>query len=95
MAREGLFDDSGYQGFEECSRYEECSKECFEKFMNDENIPNQLLEMGYNKGIEMAAEKLENAFECDVCPAKEMCGWGRPCKDTLIKYLKNREVVDG
>lgn len=31
MAREGLFDDCGYSGFEECSRFEECSKEAYEQ----------------------------------------------------------------
>lgn len=29
MARQGLMDDSGYQGFEECSRYEECFNEAY------------------------------------------------------------------
>lgn len=31
MARESLFDGSGYIGFEECLRYEECSKEAYKK----------------------------------------------------------------
>lgn len=31
MAREGLFDDSGYMGFEECPRYVECCDEAYER----------------------------------------------------------------
>lgn len=47
---------------------------------------------GIEAGIEIAAEKLENAFECNECPAKEYCRWKNPCKDAFIKFFKNSEV---
>lgn len=35
MAREGLMDDTGYRGFNECSRQEECNKEAYEQGRDD------------------------------------------------------------
>lgn len=35
MAREGLMDDTGYSGFDECSCYEECNNEAYEKGRDD------------------------------------------------------------
>ena len=38
MARQGMFDDSGYMGFEECAKHEACCMEAesaiMEKFMD-------------------------------------------------------------
>lgn len=48
MAREGLFDDCGYSGFEECSRFEECSKEAYED--------------GYNKALEYLQERIDEEY---------------------------------
>ena len=36
MAREGLMDDCGYHGFDECARYEECCDEAYERGRYDE-----------------------------------------------------------
>ena len=35
MAREGLMDDTGYRGFDECTCYEDCSKEAYDKGRDD------------------------------------------------------------
>lgn len=35
VAREGLMDDCGYHGFDECSRWEDCNKEAYEYGRND------------------------------------------------------------
>lgn len=31
MSRQGLMDDCGYHGFDECARYEECCDEAYER----------------------------------------------------------------
>lgn len=36
MSRQGLMDDSGYMGFEECSKYEECFNEAYQQGRADE-----------------------------------------------------------
>lgn len=43
MAREGLMDDCGYYGFDECARYEECCDEAYERGRADaiEEIANK------------------------------------------------------
>lgn len=35
MAREGLMDDCGYHGFDECSRWEDCNKEAYNIALDD------------------------------------------------------------
>lgn len=35
MAREGLMNDTGYHDFDECSCYEDCSKEAYDKGRDD------------------------------------------------------------
>lgn len=47
MSRQGLMDDCGYHDLDECARYEECSKETYEKGKEDgkEELFDELIEM--------------------------------------------------
>lgn len=47
MARQGLMDDSGYHGFDECNCYEDCTNEAYEQGYAD----------ALNKAIEIAMER--------------------------------------
>lgn len=46
MARQGLMDDCGYQGFEECSRYEDCCNEAYEQgYAEAKKEINEIMDM--------------------------------------------------
>lgn len=60
MAREGLMDDCGYHGFEECSSYESCSDNFVAELLEPYDVESidELVSNSYNKGMRDTIEYL-------------------------------------
>lgn len=68
MAREGLMDDTGYRGFNECLNQEECNKEAYEKGLADKSEEvylDLITEIDLLNSGKMSAVDLYN-FACKI-----------------------------
>lgn len=75
MAREGLMDDCGYDGFEECVRLNECQEGVYEKGRDDAiyEVRYEFKDIikGNEKFTDSQKEEILLCFECAIETVKE------------------------
>ncbi|MCQ2609014.1 MAG: hypothetical protein MJ197_10065 [Bacteroidales bacterium] len=77
MAREGLFDDTGYHDFDECSHWEECNKEAYNQGRDDmaeETYLNLITEIDLLNASDMSEVNLYK-FACRIKEIAEGLKW--------------------
>lgn len=64
MARQGLMDDCGYKGFEECARYESCTCDFIAELLEPYDVESieELIENVRNKAIDEFAHALKETY---------------------------------
>lgn len=68
MARQSLFDDSGYRGFDECANYESCTDSIIAELLEPYDVESieELVTNAYNKGRKDAIDELLDLIESDT-----------------------------
>lgn len=90
MARQGLMDDSGYMGFEECSNYECCTNDFVAELLEPYNVESieELASDSYNKGkVDGYNQALEDMKKGIKEILEDNAIYNIDCIDTLISQL--------